>query len=92
MYNTKFVQKLAFAYRNCPLSLETTKHSQTYINSLSWSGIENFPKRAFMTELVDLYWYLFIILFLMLAVFLALQVSALHTGMNVVCIVADGIA
>jgi len=25
MYNTKFVQKLAFAYRNCPLSLETTR-------------------------------------------------------------------
>ena len=24
--NTKFVQKLAFAYRNCPLSLEATKH------------------------------------------------------------------
>jgi len=37
MYNTKFVQKLAFAYRNCPLtpfSLETTKHFQAYINSL----------------------------------------------------------
>jgi len=31
MYNTKFVQKLAFAYRNCPLSLETTKHFQTYM-------------------------------------------------------------
>jgi len=30
MYNTKFVQKLAFAYRNCPLSLETTKHFQAY--------------------------------------------------------------
>jgi len=26
MYNTKFVQKLAFAYRNCTLSLDTTKH------------------------------------------------------------------
>ena len=34
MYDTKFVQKLAFAYRNCPLSLETTKHFQAYINSL----------------------------------------------------------
>jgi len=44
MYNTKFVQKLAFAYRNCPLSLETTKHFQTYINSLLRPGIENFPK------------------------------------------------
>ena len=30
MYNS--VQKLAFAYRNCPLSLETTKHFQTYIS------------------------------------------------------------
>jgi len=46
MYNNKFVQKLAFAYRNCPLSLETTKHLQAYINSLSWSGIENFPNSA----------------------------------------------
>ena len=46
MYNTKFVQKLAFAYRNCPLSLETTKHFQAYINSLLWSGVENFPKCA----------------------------------------------
>ena len=36
MYNTKFVQKLAFAYRNCPLSLETAKHFQAYINSLLW--------------------------------------------------------
>ena len=34
MYNTKFVKKLAFAYRNCLLSLETAKHFQTYINSL----------------------------------------------------------
>jgi len=39
MYNTKFVQTLAFTYRNCPLSLETTKHMKTYINSLLWSGI-----------------------------------------------------
>ena len=31
MYNIKFVQKLAFAYRSCPLSLETTKHFQAYI-------------------------------------------------------------
>jgi len=31
MYNAKFVQKLAFAYRNCPLSLETTKHFLAYI-------------------------------------------------------------
>jgi len=31
MYNIKFVQKLAFAYRNCPLSLETTKHFQALI-------------------------------------------------------------
>jgi len=46
MYNTKFVQKLAFAYRNCPLILETTKHFQAYINCLLWSGIENFPKCA----------------------------------------------
>ena len=46
MYNTKFVQKLAFAYRNCPLSLEATKHFQAYINSLLWSGVENFPKCA----------------------------------------------
>jgi len=44
MYNTKFVQQLAFAYRNCPLSLETAKHFQAYLNSLLWSGIENFPK------------------------------------------------
>jgi len=34
MYNTKLVQTLAFAYSHCPLSLETTKHFQTYINSL----------------------------------------------------------
>ena len=34
MYNTKFVQKLAFAYRNCPFSPETTKHFQAYIISL----------------------------------------------------------
>jgi len=46
MYNTKFVQKLAFAYRNCPLSRETTKHFQAYINSLLCSGIENLPKCA----------------------------------------------
>ena len=46
MCNTKFVQKLASAYRNCPLSLETTKHFQAYINSLLWSAIENFPKFA----------------------------------------------
>ena len=39
MYSTKFVQKLAFAYRTCPLSLETTKHFQAYINSVLWSGI-----------------------------------------------------
>jgi len=39
MYNAKIVQKLAFAYRNCPLSLETTKHFQAYINSLLWSDI-----------------------------------------------------
>ena len=43
MYNTKFVQKLAFAYQ---LSLETTKQFQTYINSFLLSGIENFPKCA----------------------------------------------
>jgi len=42
MCNTKF----AFAYRNCPLSLETTKPFQAYINSLLWYGIENFPKCA----------------------------------------------
>ena len=46
MYNTKVGKKLAFAYRNCPLSLETTKHFQAYINSLLLSGIENFPKCA----------------------------------------------
>jgi len=46
MYKTKFVQKLAFAYRSCALSLETTKHFQAYINSLLSSGIENFPKCA----------------------------------------------
>jgi len=46
MYNTKFVQKLAFAYRNCPLSLETTKHFLAYTDSFLWSGIENFPKCA----------------------------------------------
>jgi len=39
MHSTKFVQKLAFAYRTCPLSLETTKHFQAYINSVLWSGI-----------------------------------------------------
>jgi len=46
MYNSKFVQKLVFAYRICPLSLETIKHFQAYINCLLWSGIENFPKCA----------------------------------------------
>jgi len=56
MYNTKFVQKLALAYRNCPLNLETTRHFQAYINSLLWSGIENFPKCAVYD--MDLYWYL----------------------------------
>jgi len=49
MYNTKFVQKLAFAYRNCPLSLETTKHFQAYINSLLCSGIDNFINVLLMT-------------------------------------------
>ena len=35
MCNSKFfLKKLAFAYRNCPLSLKTTKHFQAYINSL----------------------------------------------------------
>ena len=43
-YVTNCVQKLAFAYRNYPLSLETTKHFQAYINSLLRSGVENFPK------------------------------------------------
>jgi len=32
MCNIKFVPKLAFVYRNCPLSLETTKRFQAYIN------------------------------------------------------------
>jgi len=58
MYDTKFVQKLAFSYRNCPLSLETTKHFQTYINSLLWSGIEIFPKCAVYNIVNGLYWYL----------------------------------
>jgi len=30
MYNAKFAQKLAFAYRSWPLSLETTKHFQAF--------------------------------------------------------------
>jgi len=34
MYNTKFVQKLAFAYRNCPLSLEITNYS-THTSTVS---------------------------------------------------------
>jgi len=52
MCNTEFVQKLAFAYRNCPLSPETTKHFQAYINSLLWPCIENFPKCA-VYDIVD---------------------------------------
>jgi len=35
MYNTELVQKLAFAYLNSPLRLETTKHFQAYNHSLS---------------------------------------------------------
>jgi len=53
MYNTKFVQKLAFAYRNCPLSLEITKHLQAYINSLLRSGIENFPECAVLGRIAS---------------------------------------
>jgi len=34
MYSTKFVQKLAFAYRNCPLSLETANYSPRHSHIL----------------------------------------------------------
>ena len=45
MYNTKFVHKLAFACRNCPLSLETAnyspRHSHILLDSFNpWKGPE----------------------------------------------------
>jgi len=55
MYNTKFAQKLAFAYRNCPLSLETTKHFQANINSICDLVLKIFLNVLFTTQLMDLY-------------------------------------
>jgi len=49
IYHTKFVQKLAFTYRNCPLSLETIKHCLARIDSLLWSSMKIFLNVLLMT-------------------------------------------